>query len=453
MTSFANSAVKFSPLLRAALLFSAALLLPAPSRAQTKPAAGEKTYAVRNAKITTFAGPVIEKGNIVIRGGRIIAVGADAAIPAGAEVLDAAGLEVYPGLFDATDKLGLEEVQAVAATVDVHDLGDFNPQLVAATAVHPASEHIPVTRAAGITHVVSAPSPDGFFGGGSRIILGQASLINLAGWTVEEMLLRKSVGMVVNWPDFNTRTFDISTFSIKERPFAEVKKEYDKKVQELTGLFEEARHYRQAVDKGSARNYARDLKLEALLPVLKGELALIINADRAREIRGAVEFCDKQKVRMILASGSDAMKVKDLLKAKNIPVILGPMLQLSQNEDDPYDKFFTLPSDLQKAGIRFAIASFDLSFARRLSQQAGNAVAYGLSHDDALKAITLYPAQILGLDRDLGTIEPGKIANLMITNGDPLELRTEVKYLYIAGKPVSTDNKHKQLYEKYSKRP
>ena len=439
----------------AAMALAAGLVLASPSAAQQKPKSGAhaaaKTYAIRGVKIVTLAGPAIDKGNIVIHDGRIVAIGADAPIPADAEVLDAAGLEAYPGMFDSVDQIGLEEISAVAATVDSRELGEFNPQLQAATAVHPASEHIPVSRAAGITHVLTAPTVG--FGAGAGVILGQASVINLAGWTLDQMLVRRSAAMVVNWPDFNTRTFDFSTFSFKERPFAEAKKEYEKKVQELTNFFDEARHYQQAVAKGSAQNYTRDLKLEAMIPVLEGKLPLLVLADRAREIRSAVEFCDKQKVRMILGSGADSMKVVDLLKSKNIPVILGPTMRLSDNEDDPYDKFYTLPSDLQKAGIRFAIASYDVQFVRRLPQQAGNAVAYGLSHDDGLKAVTLYPAQILGLDKDFGTLETGKIADIMITNGDPLELRTEVKYLYIDGKPTSTDNKHKELYEKYSKRP
>ena len=435
-----------------ALVASLASFSPVAAQEKPKAHAPAKTYAIRGVKIITLAGPAIDKGNIVIRDGRIVAIGADAAIPTDAEVLDASGLEAYPGMFDSVDQIGLEEIGAVSATVDARELGEFNPQLQAATAVHPASAHIPVTRAAGITHVLTSPAAGGF-GGSSGVILGQASVIDLSGWTLDQMLVRRSAAMVINWPDFNTRSFDLSTFSLKERPFADAKKEYERKVQQLADFFEEARHYQQAVAKGSAKNYVRDLKLEAMIPVLEGKLPVLILADRAREIRGAVEFCDKQKIRMILGSGSEAMKVADLLKSKNIPVILGPTLRLSDNEDDPYDKFFTLPSDLQKAGIRFAIASYDLQFVRRLPQQAGNAVAYGLSHDDGLKAVTLYPAQILGLDKDLGTLETGKIANIMITNGDPLELRTEVKYLYIDGKPTSTDNKHKELYEKYIKRP
>jgi len=441
----------------AAVALAAFAVLPAPGqeKSKEKPRAAGRTYAIRGATITTLAGPVIKKGNIVMRGGRIVAIGADAAIPADAEVLDAVGLEAYPGMFDAVDQTGLQEISAVAATVDSHELGEFNPQLVAATAVHPASEHIPVIRAAGITHVVSAPDAGGGFGGGGgAFILGQASVINLAGWTIEEMLVRKSAAMVVNWPGLNTRTFDFSTFSFKEKPFAEVKKEYDKKVQDLTDFFEEARHYQQAVEKGSAQNYVRDLKLEAMIPVLKGELPLLVLADRAHEIRAAVEFCDKQKLRMILGGGSESYKVKDLLASKHVPVILGPTQSLPEDEDAPYDQSYATPGQLHAAGIKIAFASFeDASFAGRLPYQAANAVAYGLPYDEALKAVTLYPAQILGLADQLGTIEPGKIADLIVTDGDPLDIPTQVRYLFINGRLTSTENKQLRLYEEYRKRP
>lgn len=434
------------PLLAAAV----SLLLSCTLAAQRQPSA----YAIRGAKIYTLAGPPIEKGNIVLRDGRIAAVGADAAIPEGAEVVDGAGLEVYPGLFDAFSQLGLTEVDAVSATVDTADLGEFNPHLVAATAIHPASEHIPVGRETGVTHAVVAPGNFGpFGGGGSGMIPGQATAIHLTGWTIEEMLGRRSVGMVLAWPQFNTRSFDFSTFSFKEKPFADVKREQEKKVRELTDLLDRARHYQQAVEKGSSQSFERDLRLEALIPVLKGELPLIVVAERAREIKGAVEFCDKQKVRMILAGGTESYKVKDLLKQKNIPVILGPTLALPANEDDPYDRSFTLPAELHAAGIQFAISSQSSSFVRRLPEYAGVAQAYGLPHDEAIKSITLNPAQIFGLAGDLGTIEPGKIGNLIVTTGDPLEIRTEIRYLFIKGRPAPTDSKHRQLYEKYRRRP
>lgn len=440
-----RSRTGFRALLRAA---AACILLSLSLAAQAQPSA----YAIRGARIYTLAGPPIEKGNIVLRDGRIVAVGADAVIPADAQVVDGAGLEVYPGFFDAFTQLGLAEVDAVNATVDTADLGEFNPQLIAATAIHPASEHIPVAREVGITHALVAPG--NFAGGGdSGIITGQATAIYLRGWTVEEMLARRSVGLVVKWPPMNTRSFDFSTFSVKEKPFADVKREQEKKVQALSDLFDRARHYQQAVEKGSPQAFGRDLQLEALIPVLKGDLPVIVVAERAREIKGAIEFCDKQKVRMILAGGTESYKVKDVLKQKNIAVILGPTLALPENEDDPYDRSFTLPAELHAAGIPFAISSQSVSAVRRLPEFAGVAQAFGLSHEEAIKSITLSPAKIFGLAGELGTIEPGKLGNLIVTTGDPLEIRTVVRYLYIRGVPASTDNKHRQLYEKYRQRP
>jgi len=222
---------------------------------------------------------------------------------------------------------------------------------------------------------------------------------------------------------------------------------------ELTDWIERARHYAQAMEKGSVSKYDRDLKLEALAPVVRGELPVLVFADRSRDVRNAVEFCDKQKLRMILAGGSEAYKVKDLLRSKEIPVILRPMLSLPEEEDDPYDRALSQPAELAAAGVKFAIASFDNSFARRLGQNAANAVARGLSYDEALRAVTINPAQILGLSSQIGTLEQGKLANLIVTNGDPLELTTEVKYLFIRGQLTSTENKHHRLYEKYLNRP
>jgi len=156
---------------------------------------------------------------------------------------------------------------------------------------------------------------------------------------------------------------------------------------------------------------------------------------------------------MILAGGSEAWKVKDLLRSKSVPVILRPTLDYPIEDDDAYDRLMTQPAELLAAGVKIAFGSFDNSFARRLGQQAANAVAHGLAYEDGLKAVTLYPAQILGLDGELGTLETGKIANLIVTNGDPLELTTEVRYLFIKGQLTSTDNKQKDLYERYLNRP
>lgn len=436
--------------LRTGLLLLAVLFSVVGAPAQTAPG----VYAITGAKVFPVSGPPIENGTVVISDGRISAVGANVSVPAGAQVIDGKGLEVYPGMFDPVTQVGLMEIGAVSATVDVSELGAYNPEIVAATAVNPASAHINVTRANGVTHVLVAPGVGGFFGGGGgNVIGGQASAMHLTGWTMDEMLMRKSAAMVLNWPTIDTGSFDFSTFTFKQRPFKEVKQEYDKKVNELADVLERARHYAQVEEKGSAEKFERDLKLESLVPVVEGKLPLLVIAAKARDIRNAVEFCAKQNLKMILAGGDEAWKVKDLLKEKKISVILGPTEVLPREEDDAYDRPMTQPAELVAAGIPIAFASFDTAFSRRLPQQAGNAVAYGLPYDEALKAVTVNAAQMLGLADQLGTIEPGKIANLIVMNGDPLEIRTELRYLFIKGQLTSTDNRHKQLYEEYRNRP
>jgi imidazolonepropionase-like amidohydrolase len=426
------------------------LLCAATLNGQSSPS----TYAITHGKIVTLSGAVIENGTLIIQNGKISSIGAAVEPPAGAQVIDAKGLQVYPGLFDPVTQMGLREIGAVSATVDSTETGSFNPDVVAAAAVLPSSEHIPVTRAAGITEVLAVPASGGFDSFGRNGILGgQASAIHMAGWTINDMLLKKSVAMVLNWPEIQTRTFDFSTFSRKQKPYTEAKEEYEKQVNELTDWLEGARHYAVALGHGGRADYERDLQLEALVPVTRGELPVLVFADRVRDIRNAVEFCDKQKLKMILAGGSEAYKVKDLLRSKSIPVILRPTLTEPLEEDDAYDRLLSQPAELASAGLKIAFGSFDNSFARRLGQQAANAVAYGLPYEEALKAVTIYPAQILGLGDQVGTLETGKIANVIVTTGDPLELTTEVRYLFIKGQLTSLDNKQKALYEKYLKRP
>jgi imidazolonepropionase-like amidohydrolase len=419
--------------------------------AQSQP---PSTIALTHAKIFTLAGAPIENGTLLIRDGKIAAVGANVEVPAGAQVIDAKGLQIYPGLFDPITQMGMSEISAVNATVDTTETGAYNPDVVAATAVFPSSEHIPVTRASGITEVLAVPDSGGFDSGGSRgVIGGQASAIHLAGWTIYDMTIKKSVAMVISWPQMETRSFDFATFSIKNKPFSEAKQGYEKQVNELSDYLDRARHYAQAMGHGGPADYQRDLKLEALAPVVRGQLPVLVFADRARDIRNAIEFCDKQKLKMILAGGEQAYRVKDLLRSKGIPVILRPTLTLPSEEDDAYDRLLSQPAELAAAGVKIAFGSFDNSFARRLGQQAANAVAYGLPYDEALKAVTVYPAEIFGVADQVGTLETGKVANIIVTNGDPLELTTEVKYLFIKGQSTSLDNRHLRLYEKYSNRP
>jgi imidazolonepropionase-like amidohydrolase len=429
-------------------------LFTSATSAQTITQSTRGTFAITHGKVFPVSGSPIEDGTVVIRDGKIAAIGAKVEVPAGATVIDAKGLQVYPGLFDPITQMGLSEISAVSATVDSTETGQFNPDVVAATAVSPSSEHIPVARASGITEVLAVPASGGFDSGGSRgMIGGQASAIHMAGWTINDMLINKSVAMVINWPSMETRSFDFSTFSIRNRPFNEAKQEYERQVNELGDYLEAARHYAQAMGHGGPADYRRDLKLEALAPVVRGQLPVLVFADRERDIRNAVEFCEKQKLKMILAGGEQAYKVKDLLRSKGVPVILRPMLTLPSEEDDPYDVLLAQPAQLAQAGVKFALGSFDNSFARRLGQQAANAVSYGLPYDEALKAVTVYPAEIFGVADQLGTLETGKVANVIVTNGDPLEVTTDVKYIFIRGERTSLDNKHLRLYEKYMNRP
>jgi imidazolonepropionase-like amidohydrolase len=438
-------------ILRFVTMAAAACVVSLGSSAQSQP---PSVVALTHAKIFTLSGAPIEDGTLVIRDGKIAAVGANLEVPAGAQVIDAKGLQIYPGLFDPITQMGMSEISAVNATVDTTETGAYNSDVVAATAVFPSSEHIPVTRASGITEVLAVPDSGGFDSGGSRgVIGGQASAISLAGWTINEMLIKRSVTMVVSWPTIETRTFDFATFSRKEKPFTEAKQEYEKQVTELTEYLDRARHYAQAMGHGGPADYQRDLKLEALAPVIRGQLPVLVFADRARDIRNAIEFCDKQKLKMILAGGAEAYKVKDLLRSKGIPVILRPTLSLPIDEDDAYDRLLSQPAELAAAGVKFAFGSFDNSFARRLGQQAANAVAYGLPYDEALKAVTIYPAEIFGVADQVGTLETGKLANIIVTNGDPLEITTDVKFLFIKGQQTSMDNRHQRLYEKYLNRP
>jgi len=404
-----------------------------------------QSIAISGGTVHTLAGPDIEGGTVVIEGGLISAVGANVPVPAGAQVVDASGMHVYPGLFDAISQLGLTEVGAVDVTNDYMELGEYNPHLLAMTAVHPASEHIPVARANGITHTVAAPrAREGGIG-------GQGSLIHLDGWTVEEMVIEPSVGLVLSWPSLQTRRFNYATYSATQRSFREAQEEYETSIKQLEDWLEGARQYKAALEAGV--DVERDLKLEALVKVVDGELPFLVSANSEREINDALDFAEENKVRIILVNPREAWKVADRLAEQDVPVVLGPTQSLPREEDWAYDQVYATPGQLYAAGVKICFASFNASASRNLPYEAANAVGYGLPKEEALKALTINPAEILGVGDRLGTIEPGKIANILVTDGDPLEIRTQFVHLVINGLISSTDNKHKALYEKYRARP
>ena len=393
----------------------------------------------RGAVIHTVSGPDIPNGVVLVRDGRIAEAGTRIASPRGARVIDLKGLHLYPGLIDSATEIGLTEVAAVRETNDADEVGDFNPQLRAIVAVNPASEHIAVTRANGITSIVTAPS------GG--VISGQAAFVHLDGWTWEEMAIRPAAALELHYPVIETRSHR-GFGPPARRPFKEAKQEYDRRVRQLREFIEQARRYEKAKAAGGP-SFETDLKLEAMLPVLAGKVPVVVHAERLRAIRDAIWFATQEKVRIIIAGGAEAAKAAAELKANGVPVVLGPSLSLPLEEDDPYDARYAAASELYKAGVKFAFGSFSTAFARNLPYQAATAVAFGLPPKEGLKAVTLNAAEIWGAGSELGSIDKGKWADLIVTDGDPLETRTRVLREFIKGREVSLENKHKRLAEKY----
>lgn len=423
-------------------------------------AGNDDSFLIRGATVHPVASAEIQNGSVLVRDGKIAGIGRNLAAPKGVKIIEAKGMHVYPGMIDSATEMGLNEIGSVRESVDTGELGEFNPQLRAEVAVNPASEHIPVTRANGITSVITLPM--GASGGGGRrgggrtaIITGQAALIHLDGWTWEEMDIKKSAAMSMRMPVILApppRFGDMPAAFGARLSYPDGKKAYETQLRELKEFFEASRRYQKAKAAHEAA-FKTDLKYEAMLPVLDGKIPMVAMTAHERAIRDAVQFADEQKVRLIIADPKELGKMGPELKAKNISAILGPTLALPEHEDDPYDAAFTLPEEFYKAGVKFAFGSFGNQFARDLPYQAATAVAFGLPYEEGMKAVTLNAAQIWGVGDKIGSIEEGKWADLMVTDGDPLETKTEVKQLFIKGKNVDLDNKQKRLYEKYLNRP
>ncbi len=408
------------------------------------------TFAITNARIVTVSGAVIESGTIVIQDGKIAAVGAGISVPANAEKIDGKGLSVYPGMIDAGTNLGLAEIgQGANATMDVVETGTMNANAKAMLAVNPHSSHVNVTRVNGITTVQTAPS------GG--LIAGQSAVINLNGSTQGDMAILPTAGLVINFPRIST----FGGFTPGTGPvtvdFNEAVKRRDTQIDDLKKIFKNAENYGRAKD-ASARDKtlpdpATDLRLEALVAYARGERPIFFTVERERDIRAVAKFVGEMKVKGVIVGGQEAWKVSDELKKNEIAVIYTNIYNLPVRDDDEYDYLFEAPSKMQKAGVRFAISTGDGGAeVRDLPYHAGMASAFGLSKDDALKSVTLYPAQILGVADRLGSIDVGKMANIVVTDGDLLEPRTNIKYLFIGGRMLPLTSRHTELFESFKDR-
>ncbi len=351
------------------------------------------------------------------------------------EIYDASGMHLYPGIIAPNTSLGLVEIDAVRATRDYDEVGQWTPDVKSWIAVNPDSEILPVTRANGITHAQVTPQ-------GGRIA-GMSGLIQLSGWTYEEMTVQGPAALHIYWPSFPGGT-DIK--KSQER--------FDESVEEIENFFKDAEAYAKARDAGQAPETPA---WEAMRSVLNGETPVMIHANDSRQIKGAVEWAESREFKFILAGAREAWKIADWLGERRAYVVYESLYALPDRSTDPYDVHFTAPAKLAAAGVRVmfseGLGGFGASFARNVPYMAATAQSHGLSKENALKSLTLYPAMAFGVEDRLGTLESGKEASMILLDGDLLDIRSNVQRMWIAGEEVSLDNRQLRLYDKYRSRP
>jgi imidazolonepropionase-like amidohydrolase len=369
---------------------------------------------------------------VIFDRGRITVVAAGAELPAGAERIDVTGKHVYPSLIDPNSTLGLVEFDAARATVDFTETGNLTPNVKAEVAVNPESEAIPVTRSNGVLLANVAPR--------GPVLRGTSAVMMMDGWTWADMTLRAPTAMVLTWPGLVINTVGGGRDTEEDQ-----KKARDKALREIQDTFDQAQAYKAA---GKSRMY--DARWEALLPVLDGKLPLLVEANEIQSIRSAVAFCEREHLKMILLGGYDAPDCADLLAKHDIPVIVGVVHRLPARAYEAYDTPFTVADRLRKAGVRYCICNGGGFWnERNLPYEAATCVSYGLPADEALKAITLYPAQILGVADRVGSLEAGKDATLFVADGDILDVRSHVERAWVQGRAVDLKDKQKVLWAKY----
>ena len=397
----------------------------------------KRPIALVNGVIHTVSGGVIPEGTLVFAEGRITEMGTRLAPPSGADVVDLQGKHVYPGLIESHSQLGLQEISSTRSTIDSSEGGLLNPNVSANVSVNPDSELIPVTRANGVLIAVSAPS------GG--LVSGRASVMQMDGWTWEAMTLKPAAALVVNWPSGGP------SFRSPAAGADNAAENREDPVQSLRGLFRQAKQYLKA-RQANPSGQQFDSRLASMEPVLNGQIPLMISADDVSQIQAAVAFGVEQKIKVILFGGYDAEQCAELLKRYDVPVIISAIHRDPRRDHEDYDSAFTLPERLRRAGIRFCISGSGRAETwntRNLPYQAATAAAYGLPRDEALRAITLYPAQILGVADRVGSLDAGRDATLFVSTGDPLETETQITHAWIQGRKVDLTSRHTQLNAKY----
>ncbi len=387
----------------------------------------QQPVAIIGGTVHTVAAGTIDGGTVLFANGKIIAVGTDVELPEGTDVIDATGKHVYPGLIHGRSILGLSEISSLTESTDVQELGDLNPMIRAQVAFHPASELLSVAAVHGVTTVVPTPS--------GSLIAGMPAAMMTDGWTWEEMTVREKLGMVIDWPSASNR----------ER--------FTQQLGKLKDAFDKARRYekaRTATAREAAPHHPQDLRWEALLPVLNRDMPVFISVEDVRQIQSAIAWAEKEQLKAVLVGGRDIGLVAEQLAQREIPVMLSGVLDGPTHAWEGYDEGYKAPLRLHEAGVLFCIAGDSgAANAYRLAHHAAAAVAFGLPPEQGLKAITLDAARILGIDDVLGSLEPGKDATLIISDGHPLELWARPERVFIRGRSISMTDKHQRLYEHY----
>jgi imidazolonepropionase-like amidohydrolase len=413
--------------------------------------ASAETLLLKGATVHTVSGETIRAGEVLVRDDKIAAVG-ESVVAGDAKVVPLAGLHLYPGLIALDTALGLKEIGEVRATVDEREVGEFTPDVQSWIAVNPDSELLPVARANGVSHF--EPAPQG------TMVAGQSALLALDGWTTEQMTMQKPLALHLFWPiiELDTTPREQARDKSKWKALDEQAKERTAKSRALDDFFKEARAYAKAKDaagNAEAEAVTPNPSWEAVLPFVRGERPLVVHADEVRQIKAALAWAATNRWKIILAGGRDAWRVADLLATNQVPVIYEHVFTQPVRDTDAYDAHFRAPEVLRKAGVTvvFSTGVGSASLVKNLPFQAAQAVAFGFPANEAIKGITLYPAQLAGMADRLGAIEVGKDATFFAMDGDILDLRANVKRMWIAGKEVSLESRHTRLYERYRNRP
>jgi imidazolonepropionase-like amidohydrolase len=423
------------------ILFAAATL-----QAQEQP----QSILYKAAAIHTADKGTIKNAQMLVTDGVIQAIGQNIRVTRQTKIVDLGKLQLYPGLIAATTSLGLAEINAVRATQDTTEVGEFTPDVEAWVSVNPDSELIPVARANGFTHALVAPM------GGT--ITGASGLIKLAGWGVEDMTVKTHAALHLWWPvmTLNTRPKETLRDPDKYKSPKEQTRARDKKLKTIDEFFNEAEAYARARKAGGA-DFRKVPAWEGMLSALLGKQPIMVHANEVRQIKTAVAWAKRRKFKIVLAASRDAWQVANLLAKEKVPVIFDNVFTLPQRDTDPHDIHFRAAGILHKAGVKVAhsepIGSWGASRVRNIVYAAAQSMAYGLPREAALRSLTLHPAQMLGVADRLGSLTPKKEATFIAVDGDIFDIRANVKHMWIAGKKISLQSRHTRLYEKYKNRP